>query len=78
MTRHAGTDPVTVGAVGAGVLAVACCAGIPLMAGAIAVIGGLAFGAIACAVLLVLGGGVALFRRRRHACPPSAPNEPLR
>jgi hypothetical protein len=78
MTEQAKTDRITIGAAAAGVLAIGCCAGIPLAAGAIAAVGGLAFGAIAAAVVLTLGLGVALLRRRRHGCPPAAPNEPVR
>jgi hypothetical protein len=78
MTGAAKDDRVAIGALGAGVLAVGCCAGIPLAAGAIAAIGGLAFGAIAAAVLLMVAVGVVLIRRRRHSCARSSPNGPVR
>ena len=51
MTDGAKSDPVAVGAIATGVVAVACCAWLPLAAGTIAAIGGLAFGAITAAVL---------------------------
>ncbi len=78
MTNRPKSDPVTGGAIAAGAIAVACCAGLPLAAGAIAAIGGLAFGAIAAAGLLLLIGGFALIRRRRHACTPSSQHKPAR
>ncbi len=78
MTDKPKSHPVTVGAIAAGVLAVACCAGLPLAAGTIVAIGGLAFGAITASVLLVLVGGFALIRRRRNACALLSPHKPAR
>jgi len=76
VTEQSKSDRLTLGVFVAGVLAIGCCAGIPLAAGAVVAIGGFAFGAIAFAVLLVLVGGLALLRRRRHACPSLTPSEP--
>ncbi len=70
MTAPAKSDRFTGRALAAGVLAVACCAGTPLAAGAVAAIGGLAFGVIAAAVILVLVGGLLLIRRRHHESAP--------
>ena len=70
MTQRSKPDRVTVGAFVASNVAVGCCAGTPLAAGAIVAIGGFAFGAIAFAVLLVLVGGFALIRvADTHARP---------
>jgi hypothetical protein len=77
MTDPPKADRLTIGTTAAGVIAVGCCAGIPLAASAIAAIGSFAFGAIAGTVVLVLVIGVTLVRRRRP-CATSSPHEPLR
>jgi len=76
MTEQPKNDRVTIGAIAAGALAVGCCAGLPLAAGAIAAIGALAFGGIAAFVLLVLLAVFAWTRRRRHRCIPASPQGP--
>ncbi len=78
MTDGPKSDPVAVGVIATGVLAVACCAWLPVGAGTIAAIGGLAFGAISAAVFLLLVGGFALIRRHRHACAPSSQHTSVR
>lgn len=78
MTEKPKSDPLTGGAIAAGALTVAYCAGLPIAAGAIAAIGGLAFGAIAASALFLLVGGFALIRRRRQACAPSSQHKPSR
>ncbi|MGI8920070.1 MAG: hypothetical protein ACR2HD_00105 [Solirubrobacteraceae bacterium] len=78
MKGDAKSGRFTIGGLAAGALAIGCCAGLPLVAGVIAGIGGLAFGGItAAAVLLVLGGSM-LIRRRRQACAPRSPEGPTR
>ncbi len=72
MTKGAKPDRLTVGAVAAGMLAVGCCASLPVAVGVIASIGGVALGSIVAVALLVVLGGFALVRRRRRACSPSS------
>jgi len=66
MSGESPTGRLTTGAVVGGVLAVGCCAGLPLFAAAIAAVGGVAFGGIVAVVLLVVLGGLAVIRRRHH------------
>jgi hypothetical protein len=70
--RHAGT---LLAPIGIGVLAVACCAGLPVLAGVLAgltlaTILGLG-GALIAVVAALAGMVLALRARRRRACPPT-------
>ena len=74
--RRDSSDTTTFAAVGAAAIAVACCAGLPVVA---AVLGGLSFAAIlgvggGLVALTGLVGAIALVIRARHrrACPPGA------
>lgn len=72
MNEQSPTDWLTIGAVVGGVLAVGCCAGLPLFAAAIAAVGGVAFGGITAVVLLVVLGGLMVLRRRHREAPVPA------
>lgn len=76
MTEPPNGDRFHLAAIGAVVVAVGCCAGIPLAVGAIAAIGGLAFGGIAAAVLLTLGAAFTLVRWRCHSFKSLTSDEP--
>lgn len=77
MKDDAKSDRFTIGAIAGGTLAVACCTGLPLLAGVVAAVGGgLAFGGIAAALVLLIVGGFLVIRRRRRPCAPSAPKGP--
>lgn len=78
MKDRAKSDRLTVGVLAAGALAIGCCAGLPVVTGVIAGIGGVAFGGMTAAAILLVLGGLMLIRPRCHACVPSSPKGPAR
>lgn len=78
MRKNAKPHRPALGAAAVGVLAVGCCAGVPLAVAAIAAVGGRVFGGIAAVALTLVAGAFTLIGRRRPACRRPLPEGPTR